>query len=280
MKVHFYGTSGGGAQPELFCSCRICNYAREHRGPDMRTRSQAAINDTLLIEFPVDVMMHCFYGGLDVRKYHHVLITHNHYDHLLHQELSDRPIGATPHHYYTTWGSGEQIRAKEEAGKKLDQTNHPRPRMFPVWHEVKFFEPFELLGHTVTPLKARHSAPELDACIYIINDGEKSLLWGTDTGYFPDETWDYIENQWDGVLDGVVLDCTLHAVERITKSHMCLPQCVEVIKRLEAAGKLKKDAKKYVTHISHLTDMTHEELSAEAAKDGVLVAYDGLDAEI
>ena len=82
MKIHFYGTSGGGAQPELYCSCRICNYAREHRGPDLRTRSQALINNRLLVEFPVDTMMHAFYGGLDVRKYHHVIITHNHFDHI------------------------------------------------------------------------------------------------------------------------------------------------------------------------------------------------------
>ena len=280
MKLHFYGTSGGGAQPELYCSCRVCNYAREHRGPDMRTRSQALVNDALLLEFPVDVMMHCFYGGLDVRKYHHVLITHNHYDHLLCQELSDRPVGATPHHYYTTWGSGTQIRSQMEKGQTLDQTGHPRPRMFPVWHEVKYFEPIEIVGHKVIPLVARHVGPELQAAIYIISDGEKNLLWGTDTGYFPDETWDYIENKWDGVLDGVVLDCTLHAEVPITPSHMNLPQCVEVIKRLEAAGKLKKDAAKFVTHISHLTEMTHEELSAVAAKDGVQVAYDGLDAEI
>lgn len=280
MKLHFYGTSGGGAQPELYCSCRICNYAREHRGPDMRSRSQALVNDALLIEFPVDTMMHCFYGGLDVRKYHHVLITHDHYDHFLQQELIDRPIGATPHHYYTTWGSGSKIREKEEAGKKLDQTNHPRPRMFPVWHEVKYFEPTEIVGHTVIPLRARHVGPELQAAIYIIGDGEKNLLWGTDTGYLPDDTWDYIENEWEGVLDGVVLDCTLHAEQAFTPSHMNLPQCVEVIRRLEAAGKLKQDAVKYVTHISHLTDMTHDELSAEAAKYGIKVAYDGLDAQI
>ena len=116
--------------------------------------------------------------------------------------------------------------------------------------------------------------------IYIISDGEKTLLWGTDTGYLPDETWDYIENKWDGAFDGVVLDCTLHAEEAFTPSHMNLPRCVQVCERLEKAGKLKKDAKKYVTHISHLTDMTHEELSQEAAKHGILVAYDGLDAEI
>ena len=136
------------------------------------------------------------------------------------------------------------------------------------------------MGHTVIPLHARHVGPELQAAIYIINDGEKNLLWGTDTGYLPDDTWDYIENKWNGVLDGVVLDCTLHAEQAFTPSHMNLPQCVQVIERLEAAGKLKKDAVKYVTHISHLIDMTHDELSAEAAKYGVKVAYDGLEAEI
>jgi len=280
MKIHFYGTSGGGALPELFCSCRVCEYARTHRGPDLRTRSQALVNDRLLVEFPVDTMMHAFYGGLDVRKYHHVIITHNHFDHLAYQELIDRPIGATPHHYYTTRGSGEQIRSQMERGQKKDQTGHPRPQMFPVWHEIKYFEPFEVEGHTVTPLHARHVGPELEAAIFIISDGEKTILWGTDTGYFPDDTWEYLENTWDGAFDGVILDCTLHAEQAFTPSHMNLPQCIEVCERLEKAGKMKKDVKKFVTHISHLHELTHDELSAVAAKDGFTVAYDGLDAEI
>ena len=76
MKITYFGTGGGAGVPEIFCSCRVCEVARQRRGRDIRTRSQAAINDDLIIDFPVDTFLHTLHGGLDMRKYHHVLITH------------------------------------------------------------------------------------------------------------------------------------------------------------------------------------------------------------
>lgn len=30
MKIKYYGTGTSGAIPEMFCSCRVCEYARSH----------------------------------------------------------------------------------------------------------------------------------------------------------------------------------------------------------------------------------------------------------
>ena len=51
MKITYFGTGGGAGVPEIFCSCRVCEVARQRRGRDIRTRSQAAINDDLIIDF-------------------------------------------------------------------------------------------------------------------------------------------------------------------------------------------------------------------------------------
>ena len=45
MKIKYYGTSAGAGIPEIFCNCRVCNYARENKGKDIRTRSQAVIDE-------------------------------------------------------------------------------------------------------------------------------------------------------------------------------------------------------------------------------------------
>ena len=58
MKIKFYGTSAGGGIPEIFCYCRVCEYARQHGGKDIRTRSQAVIDDCLGMEYPVDTFAH------------------------------------------------------------------------------------------------------------------------------------------------------------------------------------------------------------------------------
>ena len=53
MKIKYYGTGDGYGIPEPFCSCRLCAYAREHGGKDIRTRSQAVIDD-IMIDFSKD----------------------------------------------------------------------------------------------------------------------------------------------------------------------------------------------------------------------------------
>ena len=50
MKIKYYGTGTSGAIPEMFCSCRVCEYARSHGGKDIRSRSQATVGD-LMIDF-------------------------------------------------------------------------------------------------------------------------------------------------------------------------------------------------------------------------------------
>ena len=54
MKLKYYGTGGGAGIPEIFCDCRVCRHAREVGGKDIRTRSQAVIDDKISIDFPVD----------------------------------------------------------------------------------------------------------------------------------------------------------------------------------------------------------------------------------
>ena len=74
MRIQYYGTGDGYGIPEPFCSCRLCSYAREHGGKDVRTRSQAVIDD-LMIDCSVDLLAHTLFYGLDMRKYPNILIT-------------------------------------------------------------------------------------------------------------------------------------------------------------------------------------------------------------
>ena len=76
MKPKYYGTGGGAGIPEIFCDCRVCRHAREFGGKDIRTRSQAVIDDKISIDFPVDTYLHTAYCGLDMRRIKNIIITH------------------------------------------------------------------------------------------------------------------------------------------------------------------------------------------------------------
>ena len=57
MKITYYGTGDGYGIPEPFCSCRLCSYARAHGGKDIRTRSQATVDD-IMIDCSSDMFAH------------------------------------------------------------------------------------------------------------------------------------------------------------------------------------------------------------------------------
>ena len=279
MKITYFGTGGGAGIPEIFCSCRVCEAARQNRGKDIRTRSQAAINDDLIIDFPVDTFLHTLYGGLDMRKYRHVLITHSHFDHFLHQDLFSRPQGADiPLNIYVTEGSSKQVvqikEAREEAfatGKRI-RTDEMEIKI----HIVRYFETFGLLGYRVTPLRARHAA-NVESAIYLIEDTAegKRLLWAHDTGLLPNDTKDYLVKE-GGRLDFVSLDCTLERGNCITAGHMDLERCITMLSWLREHGLADGNTKAAISHIGHLLKRTHAELEAEAGELGFIIAYDGM----
>ena len=54
MKIKYLGTAAAEAVPAPFCECEICERAREKGGRNIRTRSQAVIDDRILIDFCAD----------------------------------------------------------------------------------------------------------------------------------------------------------------------------------------------------------------------------------
>ena len=76
MKIKFLGTAAAEGIPALFCDCEICERVRRLGGKNIRTRSQALINDDLLIDFPADTYLHVLNYGLELHKINNCIITH------------------------------------------------------------------------------------------------------------------------------------------------------------------------------------------------------------
>ena len=54
MKIKFLGTAAAEGIPALFCDCAVCQNARKVGGKEIKTRSQAIVDDKILIDFPAD----------------------------------------------------------------------------------------------------------------------------------------------------------------------------------------------------------------------------------
>jgi phosphoribosyl 1,2-cyclic phosphate phosphodiesterase len=276
LKLKYLGTAAAEGWPGMFCNCESCQKARIAGGRNIRTRSQAIIDDTLLIDFPADTYLHVLQNDFDLTRINHCIITHNHSDHLYAPDFEMRRLGFA--HLQsdlplTVYGTGPAGRDSQEI---IDMYGLDKQgRVF--FKEIRPFEPFLAGKYTVTPLKADHD-PLCDPVFYIVDDGAKTLLYAHDTGYFPEDSWKYIERC--GIrFDIVSLDCTLE-IDPLRNGHMGLPACGEVKERLESIGSAGKSTVFCINHFSHNRKLIYDELVPVAGKMGFAVSYDGMIIEV
>ena len=58
MQFTYLGTAAAEGWPAVFCRCKYCLEAQRLGGKNIRTRSQAIVNDDLLIDLPPDTYLH------------------------------------------------------------------------------------------------------------------------------------------------------------------------------------------------------------------------------
>ena len=263
MRLTYLGTAAAEGFPAVFCRCDYCNEARKLGGKSIRTRSQALVNDDLLIDLPADTYSHFLTNGIEGDKIPYLLLTHAHPDHLYHKELAMRS-GAFAHAMrastLTVYGSSQTL-AGIPSYKNI------------VLYPLHAFERVQVGDYRVTPLPARHMT-ESEAFIYII-EGEKTLLYAHDTGYFYEEVFSYIENE-KLHFDLVSLDCTNVDLPISDEgTHMGFPNILRAVERLTAMGAVTEKTRKYINHFSHNANPLHPSLEQRAAKHGLSVAFDG-----
>lgn len=278
MKLKYFGTAAAEGFPALYCHCETCERARKAGGRNIRTRSQALINDDLLIDFPPDTYMHELFFGLDLKKIKTCLITHAHTDHLLVSDLCRRtkPDAHFPNDekeplfIYASEKSGREI--KNEVELKTIRRDKDALR----YCDIEAYKEYKIGDYLVIPLKAVH-APGLDAFIYIVKEGDKTILYGNDTGYFHEETWSYLEENKIH-LDLVSLDCTLDVGDKY-ENHMGFDTCIKVRDRLMKTN-TDNNTIFIINHFSHNCNVIYDEFVPIAKKENFLVSYDGFQIEI
>ena len=276
MKLQYLGTAAAEGIPGLFCQCDICIKARERGGREYRSRSQAVINDRLVIDLPCDTFDHAARFGLDLTRARNILITHVHGDHTFPWELYNIRRGNS--HFRDEDMDGIHLYGSEDVAPRFEDQLKKLSERIHV-HTVALFEPFYIDNLKITALKAKHGTAH--PYIYMIEDDHSTMLYAHDTDVLPEPTWEYLERV--GVtFDLVSMDCTEGAYEDLSyEGHMCLGRNKICRDRMLERGMANANTTFVLNHFSHNgLNVNYLEFSEIAKGEGFEISYDGMTVEV
>lgn len=277
MIFKFLGTAAAEGIPAIFCECDVCRTARKKGGKEIRTRSQAMIDEDFLIDFNADTYMHFLQHGIDGAKIRYCFVTHSHSDHLYPKDFCMRRPGFANRKEHSVL----DIYGSEAVGSTMCQVlfedRHAGSIQF---HAVQAFEEVQAGAYRVTPLTAIHDALS-GPLIYLIEKEGKRILYAHDTNYLDESVWNYFKENRQH-LDLVSLDCTQANDPRMRYvGHMNLNDNIRVKERLESLGCADEDTIFVCNHFSHNgQDVLREKFCTIADQHGFMTSYDGMEIEL
>lgn len=275
MKLKYLGTAAAEGIPALFCDCDVCKRSMELGGKNIRTRSQAIIDNTLLIDFPPDTYWHFIQNKLPMDKITSCLITHAHQDHLYTPDIFMRKKGFAnfkeehlPLNFYSWKAAYEDIKAKiKECNMTEAKANLVKPG-----------EVFIVEGYTVTAIEATH-AKISSPLVYIIEKEGKSIFYANDTSDFSDSGWNDI-SKYGKPINLISLDCTAATQHIDYDGHMNLERCISMREKLKSVGVANEETIFVLHHFSHNGgEVLYDDFVEIAEDNGFLVSYDGMEIE-
>ena len=263
MNIRLMGTGGADGIPAFYAGTRVSEHARKHGGKDVRTRAAALVDGTLKLDLGPDTWCQIVRDGLDAREWTSVFFTHSDADHFAPDELMYALYPFNDYEY-----AGFAVFANLAICRRiLDK--------YPDWPfelvTTQSFHPVTHAGYTVTPVRAHHMQNE-DAHNLVVQDGESTLMYATDTGIWTEPTWEALASF---KLDCLVLECSEGFASTNYDGHLDANEFLSVLGRLHKQGTVQTGTKVWTTHHSHQGEATHEELVKFFAPHGVNVGFDG-----
>jgi phosphoribosyl 1,2-cyclic phosphate phosphodiesterase len=274
MQLTFLGTGAAEGYPAPFCHCENCLEARRRGGRNIRLRASLLINHDLLIDMGDLVASAALYGA-DLSAIETLLITHRHIDHLRPDQLFVR---AYP--FAKTTVPTLRIYGPHDAIEMLDGLAAQEPRAAEQaryeTHTVAPADRWASGQYSLCAVPATHGTA--DPLLYVIDDGQRSVFYSTDTGLYAPAAWDIIRQN---TYDVVVMDETMGTTTiDATSSHLSIETVVAYRRQFEAEGLLRPGARFIAHHFSHGANPHHEALESILGPHGIEVAYDGWRLEI
>jgi phosphoribosyl 1,2-cyclic phosphate phosphodiesterase len=271
VKVRLLGTGASEGFPAIFCDCPVCSAARRLGGKDLRSRSGALVDDILKIDLGPDTLCQIHRDRLNPVTWKHVVYTHSDDDHFAVRELQYLfPPFTTGNKAEFDVGANETI--LRQIHKELKGIDGLRTYRLPA------FEAVDVGPYRITGVRAAHLDEE-EALNLLVDDGRAQMLYATDTGWWPDETWEFLESL-ARPLDLLVIDCTHGGCDCTYRGHLNIDQVLELRRILLKDGALLGRSRVITTHHCHRGGLTHDQLAARLVPHGIEVGYDGLEVSL
>jgi phosphoribosyl 1,2-cyclic phosphate phosphodiesterase len=269
VEIKYLGTAAAEGIPALFCKCETCKKSRKESDRSFRTRSQALINNNILIDFPADSFMHFQKYKIDITDIHTLIVTHSHPDHFYPIDLSYRssPFAINVNDTINVYGNHDVTSIGQEYFKK-SKVLHPDTVAF---NYISPFKSFIREGVKITPLLANHKKDE-DCYIYLLEQNDIAILYAHDTGFLPKQSLDFLKGKKCSLLS---LDCT-QGIFSDGNNHMGLPDIDSFITQLKEINAVSDSSKIVLNHFSHNGQLTYNEYLNIVKDKGYIVAFDGM----
>ncbi len=271
MHLFFLGTAAAEGFPAIFCDCPNCREARALGGKNLRLRSALLVNEDLLIDFGPDLLASAQKFKKNLARVTTGLVTHAHEDHLYLGNFDMRKPDFTAHLRIPTlrlYGPSDVAALFKEAGADLTE-------MRIELHTVHAFDRWQDNDYTFTAYRAYHGVGYLDALFYSIEDGQHAILYATDTGPFPADTWQALAGR---SFDAIILEETLG--DESYSQHLSISSHLEHADRMRSEGMLRPGGRIIAHHMSHTANPAHEKLEAILNPHGIEVGYDGMEVRL
>lgn len=274
MILTVLGSGGSTGVPSLFCSCVVCENARNNPdSQDYRRCTCYLLDDDTLIDLGPDFREQVRLNAVDLKKVRQLLLTHSHGDHLdmnsigrrLAPKFSEDP---PPLDFYADDAGSKCI-----GGSDLDRFPlynitpcpiHPGEKRISADGSLEIFA-----------LRATHD-PATTPLNYILRRNGRTLLIANDTGWWHDDTWQTAERA-GYCCDAAVIDCYGGIADPdTTAAHLGLNSMKRFYDELVSRKILKDHAPAFGTHFDHHSGCIHRNLTAAMTPYGFTPLYDGM----
>lgn len=280
MKITVLGSAGFG-YPLVFCDCEYCGKARELKGKNIRKRASLLINDEMIIDLTPDCQTAMNTYDKDMGKIKYLLQTHTHLDHFDINQFTTLDFK-----YESKRTEKLKLICSDSCLKDIQSkvSQFDRMDLFNEEYLNKIGLNIQTVNHgksivvDIYTIKAIHCTHDekIGAQIYLIKQGNKSLLYATDTPQITDIALKE--------LDGEKIDCIFldesFGVRDYMFSHLNIEGFKEYITKLKDNNLLNEDCLVYATHLTHDGNPLHDELEQILNKYGYHVAYDGMELQL
>jgi len=269
MRIHILGSGAAEGWPAVFCRCDACRRARERGGRSIRTRAATLVDGVFQFDWSSDAYMQALRDGVDLSAVRHVIFTHTHQDHYYPEEMAfRRPPFAHETLPLDIWADRWAVDGLKAAVADLAAANI-------TLHELEAYTTYQVGDARLTPLVANHF-PERGCFNYIFEREGKTLFYGQDSGWYPDDHW---QAQKGHRFDAVVLDCT-GGPKGAGVHHGNIEMLIRIKERMLLEGTATEKTCFIANHFSHNGGFLYEELVEALEPHGFVVSYDGLILEV